>query len=219
MFDFHHEENSLKHYFEKIPKGSKILDVGSGQGRNLRLLKSIGLDQVTGVEVNPELISISKNLNFKVVSPEELKNNKIEKFDVILFAHILEHFQPEPMKVFLENYLSFLKKDGKVVILTPVPNPSFYNDFDHVRPYLPIAFEMVFGENKLSQVQYVSHYSLKRQYLKFLRGPYRIRYSESLYSESRSFSWYVNFFLKFLYWLTRGHLGETIAWLGVYEKK
>ena len=61
------------------------------------------------------------------------------QYDVLVMSHIIEHFQYQDLIKFIESYLGCLKTGGLLLIATPVMNPSFYDDFDHVKPYTHIG--------------------------------------------------------------------------------
>lgn len=105
-----------------VPSDSLILDVGCGYGALGEAIKNKG-NHVVGLEVNKTAIEVaSKRLNevyqvnisdFSSV-PDQLKN---KKFDVIVFADILEHLY-DPFTTF-QNYCNLLKPGGRVIVSLP----------------------------------------------------------------------------------------------------
>jgi hypothetical protein len=126
--------------------------------------------RVTGVEINQSFIQVSTAQGFECVTPDDFfKNNNT--YDAITMLHIIEHFSPEKLKDFMDSYLDRLAVGGMLIIATPMPVRTFYYDFDHVRPYLPLGIEMVFGGGD-AQVQYYSRNKIKRLGLRYTRGPF-----------------------------------------------
>jgi len=108
-----------KKIFELLPRKGKILDAGCGKA-NLskyilsqnKSLKIIGCD--TGKT------SDLKNKSFKYVQKDLDEGFKFnEKFDVIIFADVIEHLK-EPMKILKEA----MKHSNKFII--SIPNLDFF---------------------------------------------------------------------------------------------
>ena len=106
------------------------LDIGCGLGRNLRHLEG----NAVGVDHNPHSINCCKEQGFKAYTADEfLKSNyaKKETFDSILLAHVIEHMTEEDNLGLITSYLDYLKKGGRVVIITP-QRAGFKSDYTHV---------------------------------------------------------------------------------------
>ena len=140
------EGAAIKNVLKSTPRDAKILDVGCGYGDKIRQLKGLGFTNFVGVEKSPETLrAIRSNQEFNIVSVEESeKVLQKSSFDLIVFSHIIEHFDYDDLKEFIENYLQFLKVRGQILIITPTLGYSFYNDFDHVKPYNVQAINSVF---------------------------------------------------------------------------
>jgi len=101
-----------------VPKGSSVLDVGCGTGTLGAELRKKNCT-VFGIEYSKESADLaSKRLNKVILSDIESEIPKIDrKFDVIIFADVLEHLKnPETV---LKSYLRFIKPSGIVVISLP----------------------------------------------------------------------------------------------------
>lgn len=214
-----YEQDKIHYFIERYSNklSSQILDVGCGDGRYLKSLTLKGYD-VTGVEENEVLVSKNKSLGINCISAKEFTSSK-NMYDIILMSHIVEHFDPNSLKIFLENYLGRLREGGILIIATPIINPRFYDDFDHIKPYSPIGIMMVFGGNK-SQVQYYSDFKLNLVDLWFRSSfyrpsNYRARYFKSIYSNF----WLILELLSAIFWrLSFGIIGFKSGWVGVFEK-
>ncbi len=101
---------------EKLPKGSKILDIGCAEGYTVKYLYDIFGKKYNyvGVDLSENRIERAKKLNipnslFIVSNGENIKLNS-NSFDCVLCSQVLEHVKNE------ENLLSeikrLLKKDG-----------------------------------------------------------------------------------------------------------
>jgi SAM-dependent methyltransferase len=108
-----------------------VLDVGCGIGRNLLHLNGNGI----GVDHNPLSIKISKERGLKAFLVEDFMKSqycKPENFDSILIAHVAEHLTTEEFDGILKEYLPYLKKGGKIVVITPQES-GFKIDSTHVK--------------------------------------------------------------------------------------
>jgi SAM-dependent methyltransferase len=195
----------------------KVLEVGCGRGRYLRMLSGIGFD-VTGVDANPELVRANRDAGLHCLTTDEFARSA-ENYDVVLMSHIIEHFTPQALVPFMDRYLDRLKPGGWLVIATPLWTRFFYDDFDHVKPYNPIGFLMVFGEDR-AQVQYYARNKLRLEDIWIRRGHWRFAHRRSRYL--RSTVWRLLQLLEFgsaiAFRLSAGVIGQANGWVGLFQK-
>lgn len=208
----------------KLPTDARILDVGCGYGKNMRLLKRytpyINLE---GVDINPDMVAKNREQGLDCFTVEKFRSMEDDNMmlcDGMLFSHVIEHFQPEALKEFIEYYLGFLKPGGVVIISTPLMWKGFYWDFDHIKPYHPVGLNMVFGNND-AQVQYYSNVNLKLKDIWFGRIPYITHYHRGLYVKSLTSWWWriVNWCYAILFKISFGIIGFYQNWMAVYIKE
>ena len=198
-------------------RNSKILDVGCGYGRYLKLLNENGYD-ILGVEQNLQIVEENKKNGFNCISADEFKNSAA-KFDLIIFSHIIEHFAPNELLLFLESYLSKLNNGGHIIIATPLYSNYFYDDFDHIKPYHPLGIQMVFGQNQ-AQVKYYATHKLNICDLWFRKAPLVSTYHRAKYIKSfktRVLQLY-DTIMTICFKLTGGIIGRKDGWVGVFQK-
>src|ERR1051325_9317811 len=212
------EERQLKCFLAHLglTGSSKIADVGCGYGRMLRVLEECGLNPV-GIEVNPVLANKNKAQGFNCLLPDELRQGK-DKFDAILMFHLIEHFGFQDLKEFLDGYLDYLKTGGALIIATPLNSDSFYDDFDHVKPYHPEGILTVFGRGD-SQVRFYSRNKIELVDIWFRREPFQVKFVRSLYVPPYN-KWpeLANIFLGILYKVSFRIIGKPTGWMGVFRK-
>ena len=219
MFDW--EQGALIRMIEQCvsanDKAVRLLDVGCGYGRNLDTVKHL-CGTCIGVDINPEIVRANKERGFKCFAPEELPRDDL-KFDIILMSHVIEHFAPSDLLVFMDGYIDLLRPGGHLIIATPLMSPYFYDDFDHIKPYQPEAIHMIFGK-KGAQVQYQSRHELVLSDIWYRRSYCRISYRRSRHiktalSRAAVMLEFVSAFISFIF---MGRLGRTDGWMGTFRK-
>jgi len=107
------------------------LDVGAGIGRNLLHLNANGV----GVDHNEESVNTMRERGLRAYRPAEFLKSEWaapEKFDSLLLAHVLEHLDGTIPLELIDEYLPYVKKGGKVVVITP-QEAGFRSDVTHVQ--------------------------------------------------------------------------------------
>jgi 2-polyprenyl-3-methyl-5-hydroxy-6-metoxy-1,4-benzoquinol methylase len=98
--------------------GQRLLDVGCARGHLSSVLARQGW-RVTGIEYDAADAAIARQTGVQVIvgSAEETLRNIEGKFDVIVFADVLEHFV-QPLDV-LTMATSILAPNGRIIISIP----------------------------------------------------------------------------------------------------
>jgi SAM-dependent methyltransferase len=195
----------------------RVLEVGCGYGRYLRVLSGLGFD-VTGVDANPELVRANREAGLRCFTAEEFRQST-DSYDVMLMSHVIEHFAPQDLVPFMDSYLDRLKGGGKLVIATPLLTRFFYDDFDHVKPYHPVGLLMVFGEEQ-AQVQYYARNKLRLEDVWIRRGHWRFAHRRARYVRSpvTRLLQLVEFGSAVAFRLSLGIVGQADGWVGVFRK-
>ena len=95
-----------------------MLDIGCGIGRNLKHLDGNGV----GVDHNADCVAACRadGLTAYVTDEFDSSTDAVHgKYDSLLFAHVLEHMTSNDADALLQRYLPYLKRGGKVIIITP----------------------------------------------------------------------------------------------------
>ena len=96
----------------------RTLDVGCGIGRNLDNLDG----NAVGVDHNAEAIATCRARGFVAYTVDEFPDSVDAvraSFDALLFAHVLEHMPRDDAVALVEGYLPYLRRPGRVVLITP----------------------------------------------------------------------------------------------------
>lgn len=132
-----------KFYVSQFPPGSRVLDIGFGQGNFLNCARKSGLD-ATGFDRDPALVSAAQRAGLKVVRGDAAKVADYfepASFDGVLATHLIEHLAPADVRALLEGVATLLVPGGTLVLATPnIADPRvamglFWWDPTHVRPY------------------------------------------------------------------------------------
>jgi SAM-dependent methyltransferase len=111
--------NLLRNYIIMPPmsSGTRILDVGCGNGHFLYLFRQNGWE-THGTEISEISAKYAESLGNKIFNGE-LKAARYPRkhFDVIVINHVLEHIA-NPREMLLECY-NILKNDGTLIVATP----------------------------------------------------------------------------------------------------
>ena len=114
--DFSSEISRTKRRFIK---GSRVLDVGFGNGNFLAFSKKKNWE-VTGIEINKNLIDIALEKGFDVIHCKSLEQFNSDTFDLVVAFDVLEHFDHNSVEMFLREIKRILKNDG--IFLAKFPN-------------------------------------------------------------------------------------------------
>jgi 2-polyprenyl-3-methyl-5-hydroxy-6-metoxy-1,4-benzoquinol methylase len=109
----------------------RTLDVGCGLGRNLAHLGGAGV----GVDHNAASVAVARERGLEAYTSEEFlagPHAREGAFDSLLAAHVVEHMSEEDAVGLLRTYLPFVRKGGKVVLITP-QEKGYATDATHVR--------------------------------------------------------------------------------------
>ena len=102
-----------------LSSGSRVLDVGTGTGANLRLLRSLQVENIAGLEANELAIQhcLSKGLG-------EVRRGDIcampfadQTFDFVLATDVIEHVDAD--SIALAEVVRVLKDGGRVLLTVP----------------------------------------------------------------------------------------------------
>lgn len=192
------------------------IDMGCGYGRNLEALLKRGLT-VTGVDVNPELVKDCRGRGLSCISSTDFFATE-QSYDWMLLAHIIEHFQPNELKAFLETCFSRVRDGGTIVIATPLLSPYFFDDFDHIKPYSHVGLLMLFSD-RLQQVQYQSPYCLTLERFWYRRSPWKLMHSNAKVVRNRftPLARIIDLFGLVFFTLSRGLIGRVDGWVGAFR--
>ncbi|MBI2028409.1 MAG: class I SAM-dependent methyltransferase [Candidatus Levybacteria bacterium] len=121
-----------------IRKSDKVLDLGCGDGLNIKIFRSLGIRNVVGIDVSSDLISQARHSNPKAklyVGSAEKLPFKNEEFDVVFVDSVFHHI------IFYDRVIKeikrVLKKNGLLCFIEP--HRSIFRSFIDFICILPIS--------------------------------------------------------------------------------
>lgn len=162
-------------YFKK---NMNVLEIGSGEGYFLKMLKETGIDGI-GLEQNENAIEIAKKNGLKVVNDpiEEYSQRFKNKFDVVCSFQVMEHVYN--IKSVIESSLALLKDDGILIICVP-NNNSFIGKLSSNVLNMPPHHLLLWNEQSLKNLTRFFNIKILNTYLEPLQEYHYSSYYASL---------------------------------------
>lgn len=131
---------------------SKVLEIGPGTGFYIKILKSSGVKNYTGLDITDVAFNKLKKAHpaFKFIKRDITKSSPPERYDLIVMIDVIEHIvEAEKLKKAMENIKRSLKPKG-IFILAPVMQRSKKHLF-YVRHWTVKDLEALFKNYKISK--------------------------------------------------------------------
>ena len=115
----------LNPVINEIGTRGKLLDIGTGSGKLIQMLTTengvecIGVDTDSGMLAEAKIKLKNNNVELIEIKPNEKLPFEKNSFDYITICSVLFHLKKEDIDKMLNDSLGLLKKDGKLIILTP----------------------------------------------------------------------------------------------------
>lgn len=131
-----------KHFFGKKPSALKAFDIGCGTGVFLSYLRSLGLRDLSGVDLSSEQIRMARNAGFaktQVADAKKFLQKSKTSFDLITAFDVLEHLELDYLLDLLRAVHTRLAPGG--IFIAQIPNalcplnPVRYADITHIRSF------------------------------------------------------------------------------------
>ena len=105
--------------------GKVVLDIGCGRGEVVNYCAKRGAKRVVGIDFSKDAIGIASefnrdNSNVELIEMEAIDINFKNVFDVVFMLDVIEHIPDEEMQVIYPKVYSALKKNGMLILHTPI---------------------------------------------------------------------------------------------------
>ncbi len=165
-------DESYGDFFRELPKNvksKKVIDVGSGRGELLIVLKQYGIKSV-GVDLNGEMVEQCRKKGLESVQNDAiafLREQADGSIAGVTGIHIAEHLPFELLFTLLTECRRVVCKGGFILFETPNPenvtvgSHTFWFDSSHIKPLPPLAFGFLaeyvgFGDVSIKRMRPVS---------------------------------------------------------------
>ena len=153
---------ALKRLRDWLPpdKNAKCLDLGCGDGRFLRALRSAGYSDVSGVDLVPQVVDLARRAGVQVTRADlrEYLVESREYFDLITAFDVIEHFGKDEVFEVLRLIWKRLKPGGKFILqtpnaLSPWASSLRYGDLTHEVIYSPTALASLLRHTGFAKIE------------------------------------------------------------------
>jgi len=126
--------------------GAPVIDYGCGIGVNGSILKTLGVHQVIGVDLDWGCLHESRGRGLSIVRGNLMSLPPVRSgvADIVMLIHVIEHFDNGVR--LLSCTSDMLRPGGAIVVVTPDwrrNSARFYDDPTHCRPYTRASLDSV----------------------------------------------------------------------------
>ena len=148
-------DEKIKSLIKKLPKGSRVLDLGAGLGGNSIFLAEQGF-KVTCLDKDKEVIDFIKKEYPKINALNkdilEFDFNENE-YDLIIARAILHFFILENINVIMNRIIKSLKKNGLFYFIVTSVNDSNYGKIKNRHFFSKEELERIFSKNMILEME------------------------------------------------------------------
>lgn len=185
-------------------KDAQIVDLACGAGSLLHFFRERGYSNVTGVDISPEQVALSRQVTGQVSEDNVLHFLQTHEstFDLITALDLVEHFYKDEVLTFLDGCYAALRPGGRLILQTPnaeTPWAAYYR-------YGDLTHEVCFQPNSLGRLMHLTGFVnvVGRE-----QGPVKKGYSKA--STLRYFLWHlIRLSLQFYNTVETGGSGSGI---------
>lgn len=153
-----HIKQSQSQYIRYFENCNRVLDLGSGRGEFLELMKEHGIPAV-GVDIYEPFIALCKENGLEVIKEDALTYlQQCDSTDGIFASQLIEHLPFDKVVELCKTAYQKLTPGAYLILETPNPmslavfTNSFYIDPSHVKPVHPLTLKYLVEKMGFSEV-------------------------------------------------------------------
>jgi SAM-dependent methyltransferase len=147
-------------YVDDFRDAAPVLDVGSGRGELLGLLRDAGID-AKGVDADADMVAYARGEGLDVEQADALaylEKQPDATFGGIFAGQVVEHLPPAVLFRFLELAATKLRPGGLLVAetinpLSPLALRSYFADLTHAQPLVPETLALLAKQAGFREVE------------------------------------------------------------------
>lgn len=151
-----------------INPGGRVLEVGCGLGTVLKFLEDRGYDALIGVDVDRKAVTRCREAGLDVhliSSIQEFTHSTVERFDLVLMLHVLEHLEKNEIVSALTAIRSIMAEGGRIMVAVPnaqSPTGAYwaYEDFTHSTIFTSGSLYHVLSAAGFTQIELIDPFGL-----------------------------------------------------------
>ncbi len=144
-------KDKLKNVFSSLSSGAKVLEIGSADGENAKLLESFGFD-VTASDIAPAFLTACEKQGLKTLKLNVLTDDLPSGLNGVLCWRVFVHFTPDDIALALQRIYDALLPGGRLMF-------NVMNKAKHDCNEEWLDFE---GDYKMGAKRYYAYYDKKR---------------------------------------------------------
>jgi len=115
----------LNPVINEIGAEGKLLDIGTGSGKLIQIISNEKNIDCIGIDTNAEMLEEAKiklkdtKVNLHKIEPNKKLPFEDNSFDYVTICNVLFNLEKESIDSMLQDAQRVLKKEGKIIILTP----------------------------------------------------------------------------------------------------
>ena len=138
---------NLEKAFNSLPQGAKVLDIGSADGDNAKILESFGFGMIAS-DVAPAFLDACKKQNLKTIKLNVLTDNLPSELRGVLCWRVFVHFTPDDIVLALQRIYDALLSQGRLV----------FNVIDRATHNCDSEMKDFDGDYKMGAKRYYAYY-------------------------------------------------------------
>lgn len=163
-------------FLRDLKPEDKILELGCGSGFMLNYLGNMGFENVIGIDISQEQVSIASHFGQNAIASDvfDYLSDQEDKFDAVLALDFIEHFSKNELILLFTQIFKSLRSNGKLIIQTPNGEGLFsgqviFGDLTHLTIFTPASLQQLLIECGFINFQFHDTGPVPKDFINYLR--------------------------------------------------